>query len=108
MQSVKIVVWEDGDGWIGFLQEYPDYWTQGSSLEDLRAHLKDLQHESTTGNRSSRWLTRYEMSASLELFGCAMNGSRAETSTETRPLHYFDRILNDKMGRVAVPDSLLR
>ncbi len=50
MQSVKIVVWEDGDAWIGFLQEYPDYWTQGSSLEDLRAHLKDLQAEFSSGS----------------------------------------------------------
>ncbi len=50
MQSVKIVVWEDGDAWIGFLQEYPDYWTQGSSLEDLRAHLKDLHAEFSSGS----------------------------------------------------------
>lgn len=42
MQTVKIVVWQDGDTWLGYLQEYPDYWTQGESLEDLKEHLKDL------------------------------------------------------------------
>lgn len=50
MQSVKIVVWQDGDAWIGYLQEYPDYLTQGSSLEDLREHLKDLYAELSSGN----------------------------------------------------------
>ena len=50
MQSVKIVVWQDGDAWIGYLQDSPDYWTQGSSLEDLREHLKDLHAEFSSGN----------------------------------------------------------
>ena len=50
MQSVKIVVWQDGDAWIGYLQEYPDYWTQGSSLDDLREHLKDLHAELSSGD----------------------------------------------------------
>ena len=42
MQVVKIVVWQDGDAWLGYLQEYPDYWTQGESLDDLKAHLAEL------------------------------------------------------------------
>ena len=42
MQVVRIVVWQDGDAWLGYLQEYPDYWTQGESLDDLKAHLTDL------------------------------------------------------------------
>lgn len=28
--------------WLGYLEEFPDYWTQGVSLEDLEEHLKDL------------------------------------------------------------------
>jgi len=31
-----------GDAWLGYLEEYPDYWTQGDSLNDLIEHLKDL------------------------------------------------------------------
>lgn len=42
MHVVKIVVWEEDGAWIGYLQDYPDYWTQGDSLEDLKEHLNDL------------------------------------------------------------------
>ena len=49
MQSVKIVVWQEGDVWLGYLQEYPDYWTQGDSLDDLREHLKDLYSDLSSG-----------------------------------------------------------
>jgi predicted RNase H-like HicB family nuclease len=36
MQTVRYVYWQDEDGWLGYLEEYPDYWTQGDSLDDLR------------------------------------------------------------------------
>ena len=36
MQTVKFVYWEEGGAWIGYLQDYPDYWTQGETLDDLR------------------------------------------------------------------------
>ncbi|MBL8849123.1 MAG: hypothetical protein JNG89_05545 [Planctomycetaceae bacterium] len=42
MGTVKIVVWEEDGGWLGYLREYSDYWTQGDSVEDLREHLRDL------------------------------------------------------------------
>lgn len=41
MHAAKIVYWEEG-GWIGYFQDYPDYWTQGETLDDLKAHLEDL------------------------------------------------------------------
>ena len=28
--------------WIGYLEEYPDYVTQGESLQELQEHLRDL------------------------------------------------------------------
>lgn len=40
MQMVKIVYWEDAGIWIGYLQEYPDCWTQGETLNDLTEHLR--------------------------------------------------------------------
>jgi predicted RNase H-like HicB family nuclease len=49
MQVVKVVVWEEDGAWLGYLQEYPEYWTQGETLEDLREHLRDLYHELTGG-----------------------------------------------------------
>jgi hypothetical protein len=50
MQSVKIVVWEEDGGWLGYLQDYPDYWTQGETLDDLKEHLKDLYRDVTSGS----------------------------------------------------------
>ncbi len=49
MQAVKIIIWQDGDAWLGYLQEYPDYWTQGESLDDLKEHLKDLCADLSSG-----------------------------------------------------------
>ncbi|MHC4406699.1 MAG: type II toxin-antitoxin system HicB family antitoxin [Planctomycetota bacterium] len=49
MQVVKIVLWEEEGSWLGYLQEYPDYWTQGETLEDLKEHLKDLYEDVTSG-----------------------------------------------------------
>jgi predicted RNase H-like HicB family nuclease len=49
MSTVKIVYWEDDGCWIGYLQDYPDYRTQGQTLDDLREHLKDLYHDLVGG-----------------------------------------------------------
>ena len=38
MQVVKIVVWQDAGAWLGYLQDYPDYWTQGETEQDLKDH----------------------------------------------------------------------
>ena len=40
-----------GRGWhsLGYLQDYPDYWTQGETLEDLKEHLHDLYADLTSG-----------------------------------------------------------
>lgn len=49
MQTVKYVYWQETDAWLGYLQDYPDYWTQGDSFEDLVEHLKDLYMDLTDG-----------------------------------------------------------
>ncbi len=49
MPTVKFVYWQDGDAWLGYLQDYPDYRTQGNSLDDLKEHLKDLYEDLTGG-----------------------------------------------------------
>jgi predicted RNase H-like HicB family nuclease len=46
---VKIVCWEEEETWLGYLQDYPDYWTQGKTLKDLKAHLQDLYRDVTSG-----------------------------------------------------------
>lgn len=50
MQTVKFVYWEEDGFWIGYLQDYPDYWTQGETLEDLKDHLRDLYHDLMSGD----------------------------------------------------------
>lgn len=49
MYVTKIVRWEEDGAWVGYFQEYPDYWTQGETLEDLKAHLQDLYRDLTSG-----------------------------------------------------------
>lgn len=49
MQVVKFVYWQEDDAWLGYLQEWPDYWTQGESLDDLKAHLADLYRDVSSG-----------------------------------------------------------
>ena len=36
---------EDGDFFVGHLDEFPDYPTQGTSLEDLKEHLASLYQD---------------------------------------------------------------
>jgi predicted RNase H-like HicB family nuclease len=49
MNTARYVYWRDGDHWLGYFEEYPDYRTQGESLEDLQVHLKDLFSDLTSG-----------------------------------------------------------
>ena len=49
MQTVKYVYWEEDRAWLGYLQDYPDYWTQGETLDDLKEHLRSLYEDLTSG-----------------------------------------------------------
>jgi hypothetical protein len=49
MKAVDFTYWQDGEQWIGFLDEFPDYLTQGENLEDLKAHLADLYRDFASG-----------------------------------------------------------
>jgi len=42
METKKFVYWQEGNIWIGYLEEYPDYWTQGESVEKLKENLREL------------------------------------------------------------------
>lgn len=50
MQTVRIVHWEDEGVWLGYLVDFPDYWTQGETFEDLKEHLTDLFRDLTSGD----------------------------------------------------------
>lgn len=49
METKKNVVWQQDGVWLGYLQEFPDYWTQGDSPEELREHLIDLYADLSGG-----------------------------------------------------------
>lgn len=45
MQKKKFVYYQEDDMWIGWLEEFPDYRTQGETLDELRENLKDIYEE---------------------------------------------------------------
>jgi predicted RNase H-like HicB family nuclease len=41
--TIKFTYWREEDGrFLGYLNDYPDHWTQGDSFQDLKDHLRDL------------------------------------------------------------------
>ena len=42
MKTIKYTFWQDGEFFIGFLNDYPDYETQGYSKVELLENLKSL------------------------------------------------------------------
>ena len=50
MERKRYVYWKDDDMWLGYLEEYPDYMTQGETLEELKENLRDIYHDLSSGN----------------------------------------------------------
>ena len=49
VMKAQFTFWKERDGrYLGYLNDYPDHWTQGESLEDLKEQLKDLYHTSSS------------------------------------------------------------
>lgn len=42
MRTMKYTYWKDGNYYIGYLNDYPDYNTQALSKEELIDNLKEL------------------------------------------------------------------
>ena len=49
MDTVRYIYWQDEGMWLGHFEQYPDYMTQGETLEELRENLRDLYHDLTSG-----------------------------------------------------------
>jgi len=50
MKTIKYIHWQDENMWLGYLEEYPDYWTQGETIEELEENLRDIFMELTSGS----------------------------------------------------------
>ena len=48
MSTARYVHWQDGDMWLGYFEEFPDYMTQGESLAELEENLRDLYKDLTS------------------------------------------------------------
>jgi predicted RNase H-like HicB family nuclease len=42
METKKLAYYRDGDMWIGWLEGYPDFRTQGETVEELEENLRDI------------------------------------------------------------------
>jgi predicted RNase H-like HicB family nuclease len=49
MPAIQFVHWQDGEHFLGYLLQYPDYWTQGETIEDLKAQLLELYQDMASG-----------------------------------------------------------
>jgi hypothetical protein len=49
METIKFVYWQDGEMWLGYLEEFADYMTQGGTLGELKENLKDLYKDLNSG-----------------------------------------------------------
>ncbi|MDQ3461348.1 MAG: type II toxin-antitoxin system HicB family antitoxin [Deinococcota bacterium] len=46
----RYVYWQDEDMWLGYLEEFPDSWTQGESEDELRENLVDIYRDLSSGS----------------------------------------------------------
>jgi predicted RNase H-like HicB family nuclease len=49
MRTLEYTYWQDGDFFIGHLNSFPDYETQGTSKEELVENLVDLLSDLESG-----------------------------------------------------------
>ena len=49
METKKFVYYQDNDAWVGWLEEYPDYRTQGTTLDELKENLNDIFRDIGSG-----------------------------------------------------------
>lgn len=50
MRTLKYTFWQDGEHFLGYLNDYPDYQTQAYSKEELIENLKDLLSDMESGD----------------------------------------------------------
>ena len=54
MNKLRYIYWQDDEMWLGYLEEYPDYMTQGETIEELEENLRDIRLTALFNNTSRR------------------------------------------------------
>jgi predicted RNase H-like HicB family nuclease len=49
METTKFVYYQEDDMWVGWLEECPDYHTQGTTIEELKENLRDIYQDINGG-----------------------------------------------------------
>ena len=49
MKTLKYIHWKEEDFHLGYLEAYPDYMTQGETIEELEENLRDLYRDMSSG-----------------------------------------------------------
>jgi hypothetical protein len=50
METKKFIYYQDEEKFIGWLEDFPDYRTQGETLDELKENLNDICAELTSGS----------------------------------------------------------
>lgn len=50
METQKYIYWQDEAIFLGYLEAYPDYWTEAETVEALEENLLDIYTELTSGS----------------------------------------------------------
>jgi len=49
METKRFIYYQEGELFVGWLEEYPDYRTQGETMDELKKNLQELHSELTSG-----------------------------------------------------------
>ena len=49
MKKMKYVYYQEDEYYVGFLEEFPDYRTQGKDIEELKRNLTEIYNDLTSG-----------------------------------------------------------
>ena len=49
MNTVRMIYWKEDDFWLGYVEEYPDYQTQGLTIDELKENVIDLYDDINAG-----------------------------------------------------------
>jgi len=49
VETKRFIYYQDEEMFIGWLEDYPDYRTQGESMEELQENLRDLYEDLNSG-----------------------------------------------------------